>query len=146
MIIIIIVLFQQRESGMTAVSLVYVSEISHSSYKQLLLSLNSVFFSGGVLLSTSMVLLEWNVINSVFIGLTVVNMALIVLYLPESPIWLLKFKSPGHVAKAKVAVKCIYPHNHRVNPLLRTENNKHLPSRLFGQTIIFPSIISKSYL
>ncbi|VVC29028.1 Sugar transporter, conserved site,Major facilitator superfamily domain,Major facilitator, sugar [Cinara cedri] len=101
-------------AGMTTVGLVYVAEISHSSYKQLFLALNSVFFSGGVLLSTSILQLSWNVINFAFIGFTVINMALIVLFMPESPIWLLKFQSPGHVTKAKAAVKRIYSQNHQV--------------------------------
>lgn len=105
---------------MTSVGLVYVSEISHSSYKQLFLTLNSVFFSGGVLLSTSTLRLQWNVINFTFILLIAANMALILLFVPESPIWLLRFKDSGHIAKAKTAVKRIYPHNQRVTHQLNT--------------------------
>ncbi|XP_060851884.1 facilitated trehalose transporter Tret1-like [Rhopalosiphum padi] len=101
-------------AGMTTVGLVYVSEISHSSYKQILLSLNSVFFSGGVLLSTCLVDLKWNVINFSFVIFTIVNMALIIIYLPESPIWILKFKSSEHINKAKIAVKQIYPNDNQV--------------------------------
>lgn len=99
---------------MTTVGIVYVSEISHSSYKQLLLSLNSVFFSAGVLLSTSLVYLEWQVINFIFVGLTVMNLALIMVCMPESPIWLLKFKGPDYANAAKTAMKQIYPKNNRV--------------------------------
>lgn len=94
--------------------LVYVSEISHVSYKQLLLSLNSVFFSGGVLIATCLTRLDWNVINSIFIVFTIVNMILIVVYLPESPVWILKFKSSEYTGKAKVAMKQIYPNNNQV--------------------------------
>lgn len=100
--------------GMTTVGIVYVSEISHSSYKQLLLSLNSVFFSGGVLLATTLTYLDWNVINFVFIGFTVTNMALIMVYVPESPMWLLKLKSVEYTGKAKMAVKKIYRNNKQV--------------------------------
>ncbi|XP_025410444.1 facilitated trehalose transporter Tret1-like isoform X2 [Sipha flava] len=100
--------------GMTTVCMIYVSEISHSSYKQLLLSLNSVFFSGGILLSTSIVQLEWNIINYTFIGLTVVNIVLIIINMPESPIWILKFKSPEHVDEAKSAMQQLYPRNKQV--------------------------------
>ncbi|XP_025199124.1 facilitated trehalose transporter Tret1-like [Melanaphis sacchari] len=101
-------------AGMTTVGLVYVSEISHPSYKQVLLSLNSVFFSGGILLSTCLADLEWKVINLSFVIFTIVNMALIIIYLPESPIWILKFKSSEHVDKAKMAVKHIYPNDNQV--------------------------------
>lgn len=101
-------------TGMTTVGIVYVSEISHSSYKQLLLSLNSVFFSGGVLLATTLTYLDWNVINFTFMGFTVTNMALIMVYMPESPMWLLKFKSSECTSKAKMAVKKIYRNNRQV--------------------------------
>ncbi|XP_060872174.1 facilitated trehalose transporter Tret1-like isoform X2 [Metopolophium dirhodum] len=101
-------------AGMTTVGIVYVSEISHSSYKQILLSLNSVFFSGGILLSTCLADLDWKVINFSFVVFTVVNMLLIIIYLPESPIWILKFKSSEHVDKAKMAVKQIYPNDNQV--------------------------------
>ncbi|CAH1736010.1 unnamed protein product [Aphis gossypii] len=101
-------------AGMTTVGLVYVSEISHSSYKQILLSLNSVFFSGGILISTCLADLEWKVINFSFVIFTIVNMVLIIIYLPESPIWILKFKSSEHIDKAKKAVKQIYPNDNQV--------------------------------
>lgn len=101
-------------AGMTMVGIVYVSEISHPLYKQILLSLNSVFFSGGILLSTYLVDLEWNVINFSFVVFTVVNMALIIIYLPESPIWILKFKNSEHIDKAKIAMKQIYPNDNKV--------------------------------
>ncbi|XP_022181236.1 facilitated trehalose transporter Tret1-2 homolog isoform X2 [Myzus persicae] len=101
-------------AGMTTVGMVYVSEISHSSYKQILLSLNSVFFSGGILLSTCLADLNWNVINFSFVVFTVVNMLLIIIYLPESPIWILKFKSSDYIDEAKMAVKQIYPNDDQV--------------------------------
>ncbi|KAF0757671.1 facilitated trehalose transporter Tret1-like isoform X1 [Aphis craccivora] len=104
-------------AGMTTVGLVYVSEISHSSYKQILLSLNSVFFSGGVLISTCLADLEWKVINFSFVIFTIVNMALIIIYLPESPIWILKFKSSEHIHKANKAVKQIYPNDNQAEPI-----------------------------
>lgn len=104
---------------MTTVGIVYVSEISHASYKQLLLSLNSVFFSGGVLLSTTLIYLPWYVVNFTFIAFTVVNAVLIAVYMPESPVWLLKFKGSEYVGKAEAAVKQIYPRNSQVNPSVK---------------------------
>lgn len=101
-------------TGMSTVSIVYVSEISHSSYRQILLSLNSVFFSGGILTATSLANLDLNVANSAFIWLTIANIVLIIIFLPESPIWLLKFKSSKNVDKAKAAMKKIYPKNDQV--------------------------------
>lgn len=94
--------------------LVYVSEISHSSYKQLLLSLNSVFFSVGILVATSLAHLDWNVVNALFVALTIVNMVLITICMPESPVWLMKFKSSECTGKAKAAVRRIYPKNDQV--------------------------------
>jgi len=113
-VILLCSLYLTNRSGMTTVAMVYVSEISHSSYKQILLSLNSVFFSGGVLLSTCLADLDWNVINFSFVVFTVVNMLLIIIYLPESPIWIQKFKSSEHVDKAKLAMKQIYPNDNKV--------------------------------
>ncbi|XP_050060368.1 facilitated trehalose transporter Tret1-like isoform X3 [Aphis gossypii] len=58
--------------------------------------------------------LEWKVINFSFVIFTIVNMVLIIIYLPESPIWILKFKSSEHIDKAKKAVKQIYPNDNQV--------------------------------
>lgn len=99
---------------MTTVGIVYVSEISHSSYKQLLLSLNSVFFSGGILMSTFLIFFDWHVVTVIFIGLTFTNMVLIAICMPESPIWLLKCSGFKYTNKAKVAMKQIYPKNNEV--------------------------------
>lgn len=102
--------------GMSIVSLVYVSEIAHPSYKQLLLSLMSVYFSGGILLSTLTTRLDSAIVNLLFIGFSVITMILIVFYVPESPIWLLQFKrSESRINKAKNAMKQIYPNNDQVN-------------------------------
>ncbi|XP_050546163.1 uncharacterized protein LOC126908292 [Daktulosphaira vitifoliae] len=99
-------------SGMSTVAIVYVSEIAHPSYRQILLSLNSVFFSGGILLSMVLInFLGWLAITITFIALTVTNMALIVIFIPESPVWILKLKGPEYILKAKKAIKKIYPTN-----------------------------------
>lgn len=101
---------------MSIVSLVYVSEIAHPSYKAMLLSLMSVYFSGGILLSTLITRLDWATVNFLFIGFSVINMILIVIYVPESPTWLLQFKrSESRILKAKSAMKQIYPNSDQVN-------------------------------
>ncbi|XP_050434543.1 facilitated trehalose transporter Tret1-like [Adelges cooleyi] len=108
-------------SGMTTVAIVYVSEIAHPTYKQILLSLNSVFFSAGILLSTLLInFLDWKAITITFVSLTVASMALIVICMPESPVWIFKFKGPEYEIEGKRAIKQIYPHNIR---LFNTERN-----------------------
>ncbi|XP_050434547.1 facilitated trehalose transporter Tret1-like [Adelges cooleyi] len=118
--------------GMATVVIVYVSEIAHPTYKSFLLSLNSVFFSTGVLLSTVLInFLDWKAITSTFALFTVAIMALTVICVPESPAWIFKFKGPEYEIKGKRAIKQIYPHNNRLfnaewnllNEMTADENN-----------------------
>ncbi|XP_050434545.1 uncharacterized protein LOC126841851 isoform X2 [Adelges cooleyi] len=100
--------------GMTTVSLVYVSEIAMSSYKQVLLSLNSVFLAFGILFAVMIGhTVPWPAINVVFLIFTVVTMLLIAVFLPESPSWIVKFRSED-VRRAKGSLKTIYPNNNKL--------------------------------
>ncbi|VVC29024.1 Sugar transporter, conserved site,Major facilitator superfamily domain,Major facilitator, sugar [Cinara cedri] len=100
--------------GMTIGSVIYVSEIAHASYKQVLLSLNSVFFSVGVLFATALgSLFPWHVVNITFLIYTAVTMALLVVFLPESPVWLIRFGTV-RAHEARCSLKRIYPRNDQV--------------------------------
>lgn len=99
---------------MTSASIIYVSEIAHSSYRQMLLSLNSVFFSIGVLFATTVSsLAQWQAVNVIFFILTAVTVILLVIILPESPVWLAKFRS-DRVYEATNSLRRIYPRNDQV--------------------------------
>lgn len=94
---------------------IYVSEIAHASYRQVLLSLNSVFFSVGVLFATTVgSLFKWQLVNIIFLIFTAVITVLLVVFLPESPIWLAKFRA-SRVYEARSSLKRIYPINDQVS-------------------------------
>ncbi|KAE9539943.1 hypothetical protein AGLY_005195, partial [Aphis glycines] len=100
--------------GMTSMVVVYVSEIAHSSYRQVLLSLNSVFFSVGVLFATTVgSLFQWQAVNVIFFTFTAVTTVLLVIFLPESPAWLAKFRT-DRMYDARSSMRRIYPRNNQV--------------------------------
>ncbi|XP_060872179.1 uncharacterized protein LOC132946285 isoform X2 [Metopolophium dirhodum] len=100
--------------GMTSMVVVYVSEIAHASHRQVLLSLNSVFFSVGVLFATTVgSLFQWQTVNVIFFIFTAVTTVLLVIFLPESPVWLAKFRS-DRTYDARTSLRRIYPTNDQV--------------------------------
>lgn len=99
---------------MTSMAVVYVSEITHSSYKQVLLSLNSVFFSIGILFATTVgSLFQWQAVNMIFFIFTAITTVLSAIFLPESPVWLTKFWVDRDY-EARSSLKRIYPKNDKV--------------------------------
>jgi len=104
-----------RFTGMTSMVVIYVSEIAHSSYRQVLLSLNSVFFSVGVLFATTVgSLFQWQAVNVIFFIFTAVTTVLLVIFLPESPVWLAKFRTDS-MYDARSSMRRIYPRNNQVS-------------------------------
>ncbi|XP_045466438.1 solute carrier family 2, facilitated glucose transporter member 8-like isoform X2 [Harmonia axyridis] len=79
--------------GLSTAAIVYVSEITHPSLRQALLSLNSVFVSFGVLLTYLFgTLFRWRmtaILLCAASALTGIGM----IFLPESPYWCLIFKN-----------------------------------------------------
>lgn len=96
-------------AGLSSVVIVYVSEISHPSFRPLLLSLNSVYVSFGILLTCVLgIWFTWRVMAFIYLGLVLLCFFGII-FLPESPHWLLVFKNnPNGVAKS---LKWIYPND-----------------------------------
>lgn len=86
--------------GLTTAAMVYVSEISHKRYRPVLLSLLSVYFSLGILLTTIMqYFLYWRIAAVCNVILFVVIYVISSFICTESPIWLLSFKSDYEEAK-----------------------------------------------
>lgn len=79
-------------------SLVYISEVTDASWRPMLLCLNSVFVSLGVLLTNVLgVFLPWRVVAGFFCILIVLSAIAIAFYNPESPHWLLTFHPDSEV-------------------------------------------------
>ncbi|KAL1501226.1 hypothetical protein ABEB36_006593 [Hypothenemus hampei] len=92
--------------GLTTVSLVYVSEISHPKYRPMLLSLNSVFVTFGILLTCALgYWFDWRILSKIFFCLVLCTLLLFV-WIPESPYWLVVFKND--VMGSARALKRIY--------------------------------------
>ncbi|XP_016660677.1 facilitated trehalose transporter Tret1 isoform X3 [Acyrthosiphon pisum] len=76
------------------------------------------FFAGiggvGVLFATTVgSLFQWQTVNVIFFIFTAVTTVLLVIFLPESPVWLAKFRS-ARTYDARTSLRRIYPKNDQV--------------------------------
>jgi facilitated trehalose transporter len=79
-------------SGLSSVSIVYISEITHPQIRPMLLCFNSVFVSLGILITYCLGMwLTWNQMAIIFLFLNSCIL-LILLLVPESPYWLMYFE------------------------------------------------------
>lgn len=76
-------------SGMSSVAIVYVLEITHPQIRAMLLCVNSIAVSFGILLTCSLdLILQWHEISIFFAALNVIFFFLLFI-IPESPYWLI---------------------------------------------------------
>lgn len=95
---------------MTTVALVYVGEISHPNYRGMLLCLNSVFVSLGILITyLANIFFEWRTVGAIFTVLSIATM-LVMLLLPESPSWLISLNrtNNNHKSDALLSMNWLY--------------------------------------
>lgn len=115
--------------GFTTVSLIYVAEIAHPQFRPMLLSFNSVFVSFGILLtSVCGLFFDWRTIAIVNGAATVLSF-LIILFIPESFLWLLHFKS-GRSLEAEKAITRIY-----TSEVVKCKFERSMQCRVMGDTV-----------
>ncbi|XP_055316513.1 facilitated trehalose transporter Tret1-like isoform X2 [Sitodiplosis mosellana] len=99
-------------AGLTTVSLIYVSEISHPKLRPMLLGFNSVFVSLGILLTTLLgQFFNWHTIAAIFSGATILTFILM-FCIPESPYWLAAFHKNRN-DDVETTLRWIYKSNKR---------------------------------
>lgn len=114
-------------AGLTTVGLVYISEISHPQVRPMLLCLNSVFVSLGILITCCLtILLDWRKMAMIFLALEC-SIFVAFYFIPESPYWLVCFTN-GMFDETRI---CKMKHN-----------LKQLNRRQSVSTTVFCSIFS----
>ncbi|KAI4454690.1 facilitated trehalose transporter tret1-2 -like protein [Holotrichia oblita] len=94
-------------AGLSTVSTVYVSEIAHPNFRPMLLSLNSVFVSFGILITCVFgALFDWRTMALIYCGIAAFSFCAL-FFVPESPHWLVTFKND--VSSAAKSLKWTYP-------------------------------------
>lgn len=113
--------------GWTTVALVYVSEITHPNFRAMLLSMNSVFVSFGILLTCCLgcfilfsylfvfnfnffvgLWFEWKILSLIFCLLVVLTL-ISLWFIPESPHWLVTFRNENQ--SAAKSLRWLYTNN-----------------------------------
>lgn len=80
-------------AGLTTVGLVYISELAHPQVRPMLLCLNSVFVSLGILITCCLaVLLDWRKMTIIFLALECC-VFFVLYFVPESPYWFICFNN-----------------------------------------------------
>lgn len=90
----------------------YVSEISNPQYRGMLLCLNSVAVSLGIILTYFLnIFYSWRTMSYMFASISLITM-LIVMQIPESPCWIVSLSRERRSSKALEAVEWIYRKRH----------------------------------
>lgn len=93
--------------GLTTVSIIYVSEITDVKLRSTLLCLNSVYVSFGILLTCIFgMFYNWRTISYIYVSLTIISF-LLLLFIPESPRWLVIYR-PNEFLATNKALRWIY--------------------------------------
>ncbi|CAH1102111.1 unnamed protein product [Psylliodes chrysocephalus] len=99
--------------GLVTVALIYVSEIAHPKLRSMLLCLNSVFVTFGILLTCLLGLwFPWRTMAFIFIVMTIL-LSVCMWFIPESPHWLFIFKE-DHQATSE-ALSWLYGSNNLIH-------------------------------
>ncbi|XP_076256627.1 facilitated trehalose transporter Tret1-like isoform X2 [Rhynchophorus ferrugineus] len=125
--------------GLTTVSIVYVSEIAHPKFRPMLLSLNSVFVTFGILLTCVFGFwFNWRLMSQIFFGVVLLS-CLGLYFIPESPYWLVVFKN-DHIASSK-ALRWIYSdeatHEEAFKRILESKRNATCDNNDVNETSAF---------
>lgn len=97
---------------MSTTTLVYISEITHKQYRPMMLCVNSVAVSLGILIITVLgSYLPWRIVSFCCGCFTIASLIGTVLIVPESPYWILSFnyKTENCFEKAKQTLRWLYP-------------------------------------
>ncbi|XP_022192174.2 facilitated trehalose transporter Tret1-2 homolog [Nilaparvata lugens] len=87
--------------GMTTIALIYIPEVCHEKYRPLMLGTNSMLVSLGILFVTvTCYFTRWRMMAFEFCLIILVNMIVIWLYMPESPVWQLTMKRDRQLAES----------------------------------------------
>ncbi|KAJ8964230.1 hypothetical protein NQ314_005059 [Rhamnusium bicolor] len=122
--------------GLSAVALVYVSEITHPKLRPMLLSFNSIFVTFGILLTCVLGLwFQWRTMAFIYFSIAVFSLFLI-WFLPESPHWLVVFKNDTQGASKSLS--WLYTNNllfeQQFRKILETKNENHQLGELNEKT------------
>ncbi|KAL6267053.1 hypothetical protein P5V15_000129 [Pogonomyrmex californicus] len=80
-------------AGLTTAGVVYISELTHPQVRPMLLCLNSVFVSFGILITYCLaIMLDWRKMAIIFLALECC-IFFTLYFVPESPYWLVYFKN-----------------------------------------------------
>ncbi|RZF43787.1 hypothetical protein LSTR_LSTR006328 [Laodelphax striatellus] len=127
--------------GMTTIALIYIPEVCHEKYRPMMLGTNSMLVSLGILLVTiTGYFMKWKMMAFEFSIVILVNMIVLWIYMPESPVWLLTIKKNREQAES--TLRLLNP-NEKVFDAQLTCLNKLARSRTEGPTDENGAVLSK---
>ncbi|XP_015116781.1 facilitated trehalose transporter Tret1-2 homolog [Diachasma alloeum] len=114
-------------AGMSTASIVYVIEITHPNIRAMMLCLNSVFVSLGILITCVLALfLNWRKIAMVFTALNT-SFLFLLFIIPESPYWLICFDNQSDQSTDESANQTL---DHGGNQVVKQSENQELNQAL----------------